>query len=437
LSVSAHSVTKRKETMKLLLSLAVLTSCVVNLQAADISYSALMQKLTSGEVTTPKVSEPATVLSSDGYVWAKIEAKDKYARTALLEAGFDITDVSKSSVAGFAPKEVLEKLAKDSRFKIMSSEERAVRINRDFPSKDAAYHNYAETAELLKEMASKNSDIASVFSIGKTTEGRDIWCLRINSDAKGNAKSDKPGAFFLGNHHAREHLSNEVPLLFAAYLLENRDNAEIKKYINSLDIFILPMLNPDGVEYDISDGSYKMFRKNMSKNSDGSRGTDLNRNYDIWWCQKGSSHTPRYDTYCGKSAFSEPESSAIKKFITGHPNLKTHISYHTYGGNILWPYGGSDEDVASSKDKKFLETAAKAMAKMTGYTAEKSSDMYLASGDSCDWAYKDAGLLSFTFELDGNDFYPGASIIKSVVDKNVKAGLYLLSVTDDPYKTVK
>ncbi|HBA59417.1 MAG TPA: carboxypeptidase [Elusimicrobia bacterium] len=428
---------------KILLSLIFLGSSGGNLKAADASFDQLLKQI-SPDV---KVQAPAPSLekvsmsgiADDGRYWVTAVASDKQARTRLMEAGMDIVEIHGSKVSGLAHANTLKALSAEKSMVIESAItvealHAALSSQKDFPTADAAYHNYAETTDLLKQMASKNSDIASLFSIGKSVEGRDIWCLRINSNAKGTAKSSKPGAFFLGNMHAREHLANEVPLLFAAWLMDHRNDADVKKYISTLDIYIVPMNNPDGVEFDIKTGKYQMYRKNMSKNSDGSRGVDLNRNYDSWWCQQGASHSTWADTYCGPRAFSEPETQAIKKFVEERPNLRTHISYHTYGGEILYPWGGSDDDVPDQKDRAAFIKLAGEMGKLTGYVARKSSDMYVATGDSCDWTYEAGKILSFTFELEGSGFYPGAAIITRTVNSNVKAAVYLLSVTDNPYK---
>jgi len=424
---------------KILLSLALLGALAISIKAEEnFSYNQLLKEITSVE---PAVSpEPALEKSAmpDGRYWVTVKAADKYARTRLLEAGFDIVEINKGSVSGVAGPDLMARLSSKS-FVVESRIPLSVytaAASKDFPTADAAYHNYKETTDLLKQMAAANPDIASLFSIGKTTEGRDIWCLRINSSAKGAAVSSKPGALYIGNHHAREHLSNEVPLLLAAYLFDHKTDADIKQYISALDIYIIPMLNPDGAEYDIKTGSYQYYRKNMSTNSDKTRGVDLNRNYDSWFCQAGASSYPGSDTYCGPKAFSEPESQAVKKFIEARKNLKTHISYHSYAGEILYPWGGSDEDVPNVKDRQVFINVGAAMEKLTGYRSYKSSEMYVATGDSCDWAYAAGGIFAFTFELEGRGFYPGAAIISSAVAKNIKAAVYLLSVTDNPYKAI-
>ena len=434
--------------MKNLLRLLIILGLSAQLQAADSSYEQLLRRVApEGEVAVPvpAPSVPRAVLPAiddNARYWVTAYAADKYERTALLEAGLDIVEIGNGKVSGLAHARTVRDLSSRKSVTLESAVsleqyQAAMRgYTKDFPAADAAYHNYRETTDLLKDMAARNSDIASVFSIGKTTEGRDIWCLRINSTAKGTAASSKPGAFYLGNLHAREHLANEVPLLFAAYLLDHKNDADIKKYIASLDIFIVPMGNPDGVEFDISTGRYQMFRKNMRTNSDGSKGVDLNRNFDSWWCQEGASHSEWSDTYCGPSAFSEPESQAIKRFFEARPNIKTHITYHSYGGQVLYPWGGSEDEVPDTRDRAVFVKAAQAMASYTGYRPEKSSDMYVATGDSADWAYAATKAFAFTFELEGRGFYPGAAIITTAVEKNIRAAVYLLSITDNPYKII-
>jgi len=427
---------------KLLLSLilSVIAAAPV-FSAQNVSYDQLLAQLTShqGEIpaaAVPEASAKSFAAEAEGRYWVGIKTSAKAERTALLEAGFDIIETEKDKVYGFADHELLARLS--AAFKVETSQPLSSYISRskDFPAADAIYHNYQETYDTLKQLADNNSDIASLFSIGKTIEGRDIWCLRVNNSAKGETPSSKPGAFFMGNLHAREHLTAEVTLLLAVWLMEHRNDADVKNYISTLDIYIAPMANPDGAEFDIKNGSYQYYRKNMAKNPNGSRGVDLNRNFDSWWCEAGASTYPGSDTYCGPKAFSEPESQHIKRFFETRRNLKTHISFHSYASEILYPWGGSEEEVADERDRKAFVKIATEMGKLTNYEPRKSSDMYVATGDSADWAYAATGALSFTFELEGRGFYPGAAIVKGAVERNIKASVYLLSVTADPYKVI-
>lgn len=388
----------------------------------------------------PAVSGDAfTHLAADGRYWVTVTADDKYDRTALLAAGLDIVEIEKAHVSGFIDGAAMEQLAAKG-FIVKSRQtiyDYARSHLKDFPAADAAYHNYAETEAELKALAAAHPAEASLFSLGKTTEGREIWCLRLNTAQKGREPSARPAVLFMGNHHGREHLTNEVALSVARHLLDNKADPAIAGFLATLDIYIAPMTNPDGAEYDVATGKYRWHRKNTRVNDDKSVGVDLNRNYDALWCSAGASHYPGADTYCGPYAFSEPETRAIRDFVLAAPNLKVLMSYHSYSSLLLYPWAGKDADVENERDRKVFETMGKAMGALTGYRPQRASDLYVAAGDTGDWAYSARGVFAFTAELDGTTFYPGAAMIEKASAKNIKAALYLLGAADDPYKLVR
>ena len=85
---------------------------------------------------------------------------------------------------------------------------------------------------------------------------------------------------------------------------------------------------------------------------------------------------------------------------------------------------------------------AEEMAKMTGYTPEQSSDLYIATGDACDWAWGARGIYAFTFELTpksmwAGGFYPGANAVAATFQKNIRPALYLIDLADDPLRAPK
>ncbi|MCB0347473.1 MAG: zinc carboxypeptidase, partial [Bdellovibrionales bacterium] len=258
-----------------------------------------------------------------------------------------------------------------------------------------------------------------------------------------DTSNQKPGIVIMGTHHAREHLSTEMPLLLAKYLVENYANdPRIHGFLETREIHIIPMVNPDGVEYDISSGSYKSWRKNRRPNSNGTYGVDLNRNYGYQWGTGGSSTNPNSDVYMGPTPFSEPETMAIKNFVESRENINVLLSVHTFSELILYPWGHSYDSIANQRDMLVHKTMAEKMATWNRYTPEQASDLYIASGDTTDWAYGEHGIVSFTFELDpksiwNGGFYPGQSIINSVFQKNLPAFLYLIEYSDNPYRTIE
>jgi carboxypeptidase T len=388
----------------------------------------------------PSKKAPASaIMNADDRAWVTFETPDKQARQILVDAGISIEEVKPGQAAGFASPKALARV-KAAGIKALSTVSLRARFGAlDFPEKDSIYHNYKELEADLRSLASRAPDLVSLFSIGKSNLGKDLWAVRLTKGASGQAPSSKPGIVFLGTHHAREHLSTEVPLKLAQYLVENREQPEIAKLLDTRDIYIIPMVNPDGVEYDIEGGRYHMHRKNMAKNSDGTTGVDLNRNYAWGWGGGGASPDPGDDTYRGPAAFSEPETKAVKAFVEARPNLKVLLSYHTFSELILYPWGGSNDPIPDAKPRAAFIAMAQEMAKMNGYTPEQSSDLYIATGDTCDWAWGAKGIYAFTFELtpksmwDGG-FYPGAGVDQRVFQANLRPALYLIDLSDDPLR---
>ena len=60
-----------------------------------------------------------------------------------------------------------------------------------------------------------------------------------------------PGILITGSHHAREHLSTDVPIRVAERFIKNNQEARIKALLETRDIYFLPMVNPDGAMWDI------------------------------------------------------------------------------------------------------------------------------------------------------------------------------------------
>lgn len=371
--------------------------------------------------------------------WMKIRAADKFQRSLIANTGATIETTREDyviAVGSLDEKNAVEKLGLlEVSFPLTEA--------MDFPAKDAAFHNYAEMTDKLRTLTQQHSAISQMSSIGKSLEGREIWAVRISGDL--SHADSLPAAIFMGGHHAREHLSIELPIYYIEYLLTEyaNGNPRIQRLVNGRDLHFVPMVNPDGAEYDISTGSYKSWRKNRRQNSNGTYGVDLNRNYGYGWGGGGASTSPSSDTYRGPSAFSEPETQAIKNYVEAHENITSLLSFHTYSQLILYPWGHQYEGISNSRDKQVHEVMAKKMATWNGYRPQQSSELYIASGDTTDWSYGEHKIISFTFELDpansgwgGGGFYPGAQIIPEVQRKNLEPVLYMIEYADNPYRVL-
>lgn len=378
------------------------------------------------------------------YYWLKIQAKDKFQRTIISEDGIAIEIVKDDYIIAYGSQR--DKELMESRGWLLASSN--LRLEKklgatDFPQEDQLYHNYSELTAALNKVAQENPDLVRLNSIGKTVENRDIYAVQMTTDFA-NAMQ-KPALLIMGGHHAREHLSVEMPLKFIQYLISayRSNNERVKTLIENRDIHIIPAVNPDGLEYDVASGSYKMWRKNRFRNSNGSYGVDLNRNYDYQWGTGGSSSSPSSDTYMGPRPFSEPETQAIKKYVEDHENITILLSFHSFSKLILYPWGHKYTGIENGNDQAVHQKMAEKMSEWNGYTPQQSSDLYIASGDTTDWSYGVHKIISFTFELDpanngfgGDGFYPGPGAIDSSFNKNIEPLLYLLEYADNPYRVL-
>jgi carboxypeptidase T len=308
----------------------------------------------------------------------------------------------------------------------------------DFPPEDSNYHNYAEMVADLQALAAAHPQLVHIFSLGASYEGRDLIGVRISNDANDNLS--EPGVFFVGQHHAREHMTVEVPLSLLHLFVES-SKVSVRYLVYTRQIYIVPSLNPDGSEYDIATGQYRFWRKNRQPGpSQQAIGTDQNRNYSYrWGCCGGSSGNEGSETYRGPSPLSTPEDARMADFMLAHPNVTTGISYHSYGDLILYPYGYTYEDIPPDMtplDHATFVAMGAEMERTTGYHAQQSSDLYITDGDWNDWMYGALHRYPITIELPGHGygFYPPDEFIPTDTARNHDAAVFVASIADCPVR---
>jgi len=267
-----------------------------------------------------------------------------------------------------------------------------------------AYRRYAEIVTELKSLATKYPTLTRfTASIGKSIENRDIPAIRVSATGFNNNTVKR--IFFQGGQHAREWIGPATVLYQTVKLLENYGkDATVTALLDNVEFVIVPLSNPDGYEFAFTGD--RLWRKNRRRNTGGSFGVDLNRNWNEHWGGGGSSSTPTSDTYRGTAAFSEPESLAISNYITSfnlQDNILGAIDFHSYSQLVLRPYGWTS---ANSPDEKALKIIGDGISyeisRNSGkaYTSQKSIDLYVTTGTASDWYYGAEGIwAAYTIEL--------------------------------------
>ena len=298
------------------------------------------------------------------------------------------------------------------------------------------YYNYQEMTDLLQNLQSQYPDIMKLESYGKTYEGRDIWLVRISDNV--NIDEKEPGVLFMGAHHANEKPSYEVLLFFIKYVLDNYTKIDrVRNVVDNTQIFVIPMLNPDGVEYSINTEEW---RKNREPNYDDngdiiSYGVDLNRNYDFRWdlLEKFPSlyggqwiASPESFGYRGEAPFSEKETTAVKNVVEQHL-INISLSYHTYGEFITYPW---TDNSGRTPDEDLFVSVGEGICSINNYELYGTQNTVIPRpggtlGTSENWLYATQGILSFTIEICKTRVPTNPDTVYEYCSTHVEVNLYV------------
>lgn len=269
-------------------------------------------------------------------------------------------------------------------------------------------------------------EFTALEKIGASVEGRPIYALRV-----GNGKKE---ILMDAAIHAREHMTTNVLMeMIDQYTVSYQKNTKFSTYntravLNKTAIWFVPMMNPDGVTL-VQSGIQAMTTKNQktikayNKSSNykrwksNGRGVDLNRNFDGVWRLQGNT-AKSFQGYKGPSAFSEPESKALRSFVLAH-KFKTNYSYHSSGQIIYW-YNFQNK-ANYNRDLNLTRQVSR----ITGYK-EVAPINNRASGSSADWfilSQKKPGLTVEIAPYAGNGPVPH-KYWSSVWAKNKTIGLF-------------
>ena len=110
-------------------------------------------------------------------------------------------------------------------------------------------YDYPDLEAALKKLAAAHPDLLKLDSLGKSVEGRDMWCMTINN-AKTGPDRGKAAMYVDGNVHGNEVQASEACLYTIWYLTENYGRVEkITKLVDEKAFYIIPSINPDGRAY--------------------------------------------------------------------------------------------------------------------------------------------------------------------------------------------
>lgn len=306
------------------------------------------------------------------------------------------------------------------------------------PGGMGGFYTFSEMNAEMNGLVTAFPTLVQKTSIGLSHEGRNIWCVKI-SDNVSTDENNEPEVLYLGLQHAREAITGTSLIFFAQYLAQNYGtNEAVTNLVNNREIYIVPCTNPDGYVYNetTDPGGGGMQRKNRRNvGSDccgGQKGVDLNRNYGVDWSDCagassscGSSNTSA-ETYWGPSAFSEPETRAIRDLCYAR-NFVAAFDQHCSGPYYSLPFGRRSYHTMSASDQNYYKFIPALMGKYNGHRAGDSyaTVQYEVAGGAKDWwllgdiesfpgeANKKGKIYGMTGEAGGGGFWaPSNQIIE-------------------------
>lgn len=244
-----------------------------------------------------------------------------------------------------------------------------------------------------------------VGSIGRSVMGRELYYVRLGRGSR--------EVSYNASHHANESITTPVLMKFIEnYSKAYSTGASIQGYniqdlYNLTSIYIIPLVNPDGVDlvaywpnYDNPEfiTAARLNRTGLPLPSvwkANIRGVDLNLNYPAEWERAKEEQieagitSPAPRDFGGDAPLSEPESRAMVDFTQAH-NFRIVIAYHTQGRVIYWQF----ENYAPPRSL----TIANQFGAISGYAVEAGTAEAAYAGYK-DWFLQEYRRPGFTVEV--------------------------------------
>jgi murein tripeptide amidase MpaA len=209
--------------------------------------------------------------------------------------------------------------------------------------------------------------------LGSSVGGRDIVAYHFG-------EGEKELLFVGGIHGGYSWNTSLVAYELIEYLKESE-----KAVPDGYKVTVIPVMNPDGLEKIV--GSTEMFeasdvKLSLSETVPGRFNTnevDLNRNFDCDWQEKGTWQSKEVSG--GTSAFSEPESQAIRTYVDSHDIAGAVVWYSSAGG----VFASSCHNGVSEETKELTDRFAEA----SSYPAYQEFNFYEITGDMVNWFAKE------------------------------------------------
>lgn len=250
------------------------------------------------------------------------------------------------------------------------------------------------------DMLKQRYPFLEIGTAGKSILGKKLYYLKL-----GNGPNK---VFYNAAHHSLEWITSVLLMKFSEDFLNAYSkkiklrNYSIEKIWDNTSIYIMPMVNPDGVnlvlgilkpeDFNIKNEAEVDLKSIWNANICG---VDLNRNYPALWNLAKAQEPqlgikgPGPTRYGGPFPLSEPETSSVIDF-TRKNNFQLVIAFHSQGSEIYWKF-------QNHAPKRAL-TIAKNFSKLSGYSVSEAPVEASYAGYK-DWFIQEYKRPGYTIEV--------------------------------------
>lgn len=299
-----------------------------------------------------------------------------------------------------------------------------------------------EIESIFDHLSEKYKGVVHKEVIGASFQGREIHAYRLRSSKDPSARKSK--VLFTGLHHARELITaNMVVKIFIETLHSLVHSTPRFSFWNFCDLIIIPVVNVDShrlISEAFGTDRFDLVRdkrKNMNANycregGEVGQGVDLNRNYGFHYGEEVEDNDECGETFRGRNAFSEPETRAVRDFLTAEKGLASAMNFHSYGNMWIHPFNylklaHKFPDNTAQAVVNFYEEFGKEVKAVSesGYGNAIEMVNYSTDGEASDWMLGELGVVAFSPELgslnpEAQDFFIPRHLIAPVIQENFK-----------------
>lgn len=238
-------------------------------------------------------------------------------------------------------------------------------------------------------------DLAQPFSIGASVQGVPLIGVRLTNRSSYSVPGSRPEVKLVANMHGDEVVGREMLVRFMGDLIPSAlaGQPDAVRLLNSVDLYILPTLNPDGF-LRCQRGNY--------------HGLDLNRNFP--------------DRFGWSTGTEQPETAAMKAWSKARNFV---LSFNLHGGDVVanYPYDGNQAHrsgvyTATDDDSVFRFIASTYADRHPVMRASQEfpggitngAEWYILYGGMQDWNYMETSDMEITVELSFIKYPPASSL---------------------------